>query len=112
MSGQCFIDQMPREMGARQINLPGRLNIAKCIGVCEMLNYKYAGVQYGKQCFCDNHHPAVEDMQYKCDMQCAGNSWEKCGGFWRMNVYSTTYPIHLSLAEAREVMNIVQGLEP
>lgn len=60
--------------------------------------FKYAGIQYGNQCRCDNDfgiHGKVDDSE--CDAACAGESsppaenQQKCGGDWRNSVYSTAY---------------------
>ena len=62
-------------------------------------------MQYGYQCFCDDYYPAVETLPSECNMSCDGNEYQRCGGFWRMNVYSTTYPHpRISRAEVKELM--------
>ena len=66
-------------------------------------------MQYGYQCFCDDYYPAVETLPSECNMSCDGNEYQRCGGFWRMNVYSTTYPHpRISRAEVKELMAIPQ----
>ena len=85
-----------------------RLTIAKCIAICGIKNYKYAGMQFGNQCFCDDYYPAVETIPSECDMSCDREPFTRCGGEWRMNVYSTTYPIKLSLPEVKELIAITR----
>ena len=82
--------------------------MAKCIAICGIKDYKYAGMQYGNQCFCDNYYPAVETAWSECSMSCDGNTLQSCGGFWRINVYSTTHPIKLSLPEVKELISITR----
>ncbi|XP_052792798.1 neurogenic locus notch homolog protein 1-like isoform X2 [Mya arenaria] len=65
---------------------------ARCIKLCEDVGYRIAGVQYTAACFCDNKWQRtpqkVDDSE--CGMSCPGDSSYKCGGAWRMNVYSST----------------------
>ena len=65
-------------------------------------------MQYGYQCFCGDYYPAIETLPSECDMSCDGNTDQRCGGEWRMNVYSTTYPIKLSLPEVKELIAITR----
>ena len=65
-------------------------------------------MQNGYQCFCDDYYPAVETLKLECNTPCSGNTYEHCGGFWRMNVYSTTHPIKLSLPEVKELIAITR----
>jgi len=108
LTGECFIDQIPRELDAFQINLPGRLTLEKCIALCNIKEYKYAGMQYANQCFCDNHYPAVEIPQFDCDMLCDGDDSQFCGGYWKMNVYSTDYRISMSMIDVRELVELLE----
>ena len=65
---------------------------SKCIAACKEAGYLLAGVQYSYQCFCGNSPPpwSVIKPGYECNLVCPGNSNQKCGGTWRMNIYSTT----------------------
>jgi hypothetical protein len=64
----------------------------KCVAFCDSFGFKYAGVEYGVECFCGNKlgksgAPAPEE---ECSMPCAGNEYELCGGPNRMNVFHET----------------------
>ena len=86
----CVRDQNPRLLPF----FPGRswfpsLTPAKCIKACNDQNYNFAGVQFGHQCFCGNEAPpeyTIVDME-ECNQSCGGDSAQKCGAAWRMNVY-------------------------
>ena len=60
-----------------------------CIKACSEGGYKFAGVQYGSQCFCGNTAPAATNKiaNEDCDMKCPGDSNYMCGGSCKMNVY-------------------------
>jgi len=89
-SGQCVEDQMfgrvfPKKLYDSGDNTPG-----KCIQECAQNGYKLAGVQYSNECFCSMYPPPLHKLKPKseCNKACSGNSKLKCGGDWRMNVYS------------------------
>merc|ERR1711887_435267 len=53
--------------------------------------FLFAGVQYGHQCFCGQDAPSMSRRTYssECDKSCPGDKSLACGGYCRMNVYST-----------------------
>ncbi|KAI9714898.1 MAG: hypothetical protein M1820_000187 [Bogoriella megaspora] len=62
-----------------------------CQSFCATNGYKYAGTEYGIQCFCDNFiNPSALLNQTKCYYRCSGNSSENCGGGNRINLYNNT----------------------
>ena len=90
-NGQCV-----RVTDSSRGDLPyngGRANNrtpANCIALCREKNYKFAGVQDGSQCYCGKAAPKTTTSGAECDYLCPGDSSKKCGGNYRMNVYSTT----------------------
>lgn len=68
-----------------------------CAAACSVEGFLYAGLEYGRECWCGNslHGGSwVDDSQ--CDMTCAGEKTSFCGGSNRLTVYGT--PV-LSVAE-------------
>ncbi|KAK1782113.1 hypothetical protein QBC45DRAFT_345145 [Copromyces sp. CBS 386.78] len=69
--------------------IPGAsMTVGKCTAACDSSGYKYAGVEFGGECFCGNRisnggAPATSG----CTMLCNGNSTEFCGGGNRLNIY-------------------------
>ena len=67
-------------------------NFVSCINTMqEDEGYAYAGVQWGRECFCGTAPPpddAIVD-QSECDWVCSGDQNLICGALWRMNVYET-----------------------
>ena len=64
----------------------------KCAGLCS--GSPFFNTQYGIQCWCgdadtdfDQHGTSNEA---ECDIPCAGNAGEDCGGFYWASVYSTS----------------------
>ena len=64
------------------------MTILQCIQTCTQKRYHYAGLQFGKQCFCGDSGYDKYGIATNCDMACAGNSQETCGGSIANQVYS------------------------
>ncbi|KAL0942125.1 wsc domain-containing protein [Colletotrichum truncatum] len=62
-----------------------------CIKHCSDQGYQYAGLEYAKECWCGN--TVAEDRMPKkgvlgsCEMPCAGNSTQICGGYALLSLY-------------------------
>ncbi|KAH8846243.1 hypothetical protein MCOR01_003446 [Pyricularia oryzae] len=64
--------------------------VAACVSACKAKNYKYAGLQYGGECWCsaaDMPPSALPAPLSDCSMTCRDNKTEFCGGNSRNNVY-------------------------
>ncbi|KAE9396148.1 WSC-domain-containing protein [Gymnopus androsaceus JB14] len=66
---------------------------AKCQSFC--VDYTYAGVEYGTQCYCGTELTGngatgaiVDDSQ--CTSPCGGASSTMCGGIWMLSVYTVS----------------------
>ena len=91
-TGQCaeFFDSADRPVfpyngGDTDDNTP-----ALCIALCREENYEFAGVYEGSRCRCGHTAPGSTVSMDMCYRPCTGDSSKKCGGRWRMNVYSVT----------------------
>ena len=69
------------------------MTVEFCTSTCKDAGYKYAGTEYGGECFCDNEigggNTAVAGsaVDSGCNMLCNGDSIEWCGGKGRLTVY-------------------------
>ncbi|KAK2464992.1 hypothetical protein APHAL10511_003068 [Amanita phalloides] len=63
-----------------------------CVAACQSQNFSVAGTEYGSECYCGNQlaNGAALAPAADCNMPCAGNSAEACGGPNRLSVYSST----------------------
>ncbi|XP_033112682.1 WSC domain-containing protein ARB_07867-like [Anneissia japonica] len=86
----CFQDKPERAMPSDYTE-SGSMTIDQCITHCHGRGHMYAGLQYGKECFCGGNtyskYGRVPDTN--CNVKCAGNSQEICGGTWKISVYAT-----------------------
>ena len=73
----------------RGLHLNGEnMSVENCKELCYENNYKFAGLEFGDECFCGNDVPVVSAPMRECHLKCAGDETEICGGFWRLSVYS------------------------
>ena len=88
----CFKDQGdPGGLGGRDlsgaIRSDPRMSSQMCTAECRAKGFSYAGTQHSSYCFCGNSYGAT-GAAANCDMGCAGNPGEKCGGAWANSVYA------------------------
>jgi len=69
------------------------MTVYKCAATCGSYNYKYAGLEYGGQCFCGNSFPSSRmpssTILGSCNMVCRGDSSQWCGGPNAINLYQS-----------------------
>ncbi|KAF1970841.1 WSC-domain-containing protein [Bimuria novae-zelandiae CBS 107.79] len=90
----CASDRIvDRTLSGRQ-TYAADMTIKKCIGFCSGPGtaYAYAGVEYGKECFCGNQpfdasRAAQPGIYGNCAMKCTGNETETCGGPSALSLY-------------------------
>ncbi|EPE35609.1 Heme-dependent peroxidase [Glarea lozoyensis ATCC 20868] len=65
------------------------LTVDLCVSYCKTAGYTMAGVEYARECWCANSLSAGSELvgDDECDMQCAGDAGEGCGGGNRVGVY-------------------------
>ncbi len=86
----CFRDQ--GGVGTAGRDLSGfaledhRLTTEKCVSLCRDKGFRFAGTQSGRWCFCGDSY-GRSGKAGNCDVKCAGNSNDVCGGEWANSVY-------------------------
>ena len=99
LNGQCFVDR-----GEGNRVLPDAfwesddMTILGCKKHCWL--YKYAGVEFAKECWCGNDKPKNPAPETDCSSPCTGDQSEKCGAGHRINVYQ----LHNSAKDANTVL--------
>ncbi|KAK4226037.1 hypothetical protein QBC38DRAFT_529662 [Podospora fimiseda] len=64
------------------------MTVEKCVKYAQDNHWRYAGVQFGIECYIGNTLRGAEDApQRDCNMACAGNSQQLCGSGNRIQVY-------------------------
>jgi Domain of unknown function (DUF1996)/WSC domain len=98
----CSNDSSPGRVLSADGFSNSSMTIELCQSYCGGKGYKYAGLEIGNQCFCDNYlsQPVFNTgpwIQGKCYSPCAANSTEMCGGTARIDVYNLTTATQLPL---------------
>ncbi|KAK7459660.1 Cell wall integrity and stress response component 2 [Stygiomarasmius scandens] len=59
----------------------------QCLDQCHSLGYTWAGVEFGRECYCGNGLTPDYGSSTGCDMRCTGDESQICGGINAINVY-------------------------
>ncbi len=87
----CFRDQGDpngtngRDLNGLAVNNPSMTTEA-CNQTCVSKGFPYAATQYSTWCFCGASY-GRSGRADNCNMKCAGNQGETCGGTWANSVY-------------------------
>ncbi|TVY35500.1 WSC domain-containing protein [Lachnellula subtilissima] len=84
----CYTEGTSGRALSQQLT-PTSKTVAKCVNACSAGNYKYAGMEYGGECWCGNFisNGASSTASTDCSMTCADNGTEYCGAGSRLNMY-------------------------
>ncbi|WRT64450.1 uncharacterized protein IL334_001382 [Kwoniella shivajii] len=67
------------------------MTVPSCINYCDNLNYPYAGVEYGRECYCGNTLANGASLSIsatnQCSVKCTGNTAITCGGSNALQLY-------------------------
>ncbi|KAH6373254.1 hypothetical protein HBI34_087410 [Parastagonospora nodorum] len=67
------------------------MTIQTCIAFCGARNLPYAGLEYGRECFCadklDPRYAPKDGIMGNCNYKCAGDESGICGGWAAMSIY-------------------------
>jgi hypothetical protein len=81
----------PRTLLGDDIHDPEGMTIERCIDHCRSKGFSIAGVEFSKQCFCDNHIPTDRlpspGLVGNCGMPCTGDDKQICGGPGLISLY-------------------------
>lgn len=89
----CYIDvAASRILGAWSYQDNTGLTIEACQTYCQSHGQKYAGVESGNQCFCDNYIRAASTASNtnQCNSPCTGGAARSCGGSGTIAIFNNT----------------------
>lgn len=88
---ECAIDTDDRILKDVTVNRIEDNTPASCIASCSAKGYTHAGVEDGMECYCGNGvEDDIESVKIsECDLPCPGDAWQKCGGDWRIALYTS-----------------------
>lgn len=67
-----------------------KMTYALCATTCGSKGFNFAGVSYGRECYCGNTQRAAAKLvaNTDCNVACAGDMYSKCGGSWRLSAFA------------------------
>ncbi|KAK7696501.1 hypothetical protein QCA50_001159 [Cerrena zonata] len=88
----CFSDNGGSRTLGNQFQPTGNFSVETCTDTCFNNGYPLAGMEFADECYCDTdfRNGGASTPLADCNMPCAGNSSEFCGGPNRLNVYNFT----------------------
>ncbi|KAK4648457.1 uncharacterized protein QC761_110230 [Podospora bellae-mahoneyi] len=71
---------------------PDIMTVEKCWEFCGKGSYKYAGLEYSRECWCSQTLSTLSTKvsDKECDLPCDGNSTQSCGGSLKLTLYITS----------------------
>ncbi|KAH8792446.1 WSC domain-containing protein [Hyaloscypha finlandica] len=60
-----------------------------CMSFCKSNSFTFAGIEYTKECYCANYLNSLSSKlpDSSCDLGCAGNGTQICGGNLALTIY-------------------------
>jgi len=90
------------------------MTIEKCAAACSQ--YKYAGAEYGRECWCGDSFGAGSSLtaDSDCSMTCTGSEFEYCGAGDRLSVYirNGTVPTSTSTGTSPTPTTTIPTIKP
>ncbi|XP_050723662.1 xylosyltransferase oxt-like [Eriocheir sinensis] len=87
----CFMDSRENRILRGHAGQLRRNTPNLCCDICFQRGYMYAGVEYGKECFCGNEDLPLQmkASDNMCGMACSGDAKFKCGDYLYISIYQT-----------------------
>jgi hypothetical protein len=87
----CAVDNADRVLTNSIVTYKQSNYPYSCVTQCAQQGYRYAGVEYGDECYCGTGYvggvlPQAANAS-DCNMRCPGSYYYNCGGSWRMQIY-------------------------
>ncbi|KAI0124064.1 WSC domain-containing protein [Xylariales sp. AK1849] len=89
----CYMEpQYGRALGTL-VKADDSMTISMCTTACQSAGFNYAGLEYGRECWCGATKPNdLEDASdpscaMQCDMLCGGDPKQICGGRGALGIY-------------------------
>lgn len=89
----CLTDAPPPSRALEHSHTDAALTPAACIKSCAASGYTLAGTQFSKECWCGGALNTTGGagqaaVASSCDMPCAGDASQSCGGNYHLNLYA------------------------
>ncbi|KAM7192287.1 WSC domain containing protein [Rhypophila sp. PSN 637] len=91
---------------------PGEMTVQRCQTFCNDGQFKYAGLEYSKECWCAQQLSGISAKldDQECDMPCDGDKSQVCGGALKLTVYIAGAAPSLTAGTALWVAGLAAGV--
>ena len=84
----CFSDNIdPRSLGTQGEWWGEAITSTGCVKYCSSIGKAIAGTEHGGQCFCGNELKQSKPANGGCNMPCAGDGGQICGGSGNLSIF-------------------------
>ena len=101
----CYTDSFPvRRVLPMQQPDDSNLTVQSCVWSCSQLGYSVSGLENRRECFCGNaiySGSTLVPPHTNCNLPCAGDTTEICGGSNRLSIYANRTLITYQSAEVQ-----------
>ncbi|OAQ69761.1 WSC domain-containing protein [Pochonia chlamydosporia 170] len=92
----CYADSLERPVLERRVSQAAGdpfLTVSSCEDSCYRLDFRISGVKAGNQCWCSGTVSGQwTKNETECNMSCAGDNAQICGGVNCLNVFKAAFP--------------------
>ncbi|TFK31652.1 WSC domain-containing protein [Crucibulum laeve] len=89
----CYTDSTSsRTLATASFTSVDGMTITSCVNFCNSGGYRFAGMEFGRECYCDNsiRSPGAIASANDCNMPCTGDASSVCGAADRLSVYASS----------------------
>ncbi|KAK1994348.1 WSC domain-containing protein [Colletotrichum falcatum] len=91
----CYSDHSSARTLTTRMSLPGDVKVSDCTTACAAHGFLYAGLEFGKECFCGSsiQNGGAPIPAKSCNMACTADKSQYCGGAAAINIYMSSKPV-------------------
>nr|AAS46752.1 beta-1,3 exoglucanase precursor-like protein [Pleurotus djamor] len=86
----CFVDSVENRALERPMPIASGVTAQSCTAACKDAGFKFAGLEFGAECFCGNDLDSSKVNENQCQTACAADTKQFCGGPDRLTVFTDT----------------------
>lgn len=84
----CYVDKDDKRTLRGHSSALSNNSPQNCANICGRAGFAYAGVEYGRECFCGDNISNESAPEEECNTVCPGDPSEKCGQSYRVNIWN------------------------
>ncbi|KAJ7578021.1 WSC domain-containing protein [Mycena floridula] len=107
----CYVDGAFGRVFTVEMPATANNTVETCIAACDARGFNLTGVEFINECWCGNEmiNGAVVADESSCNLGCAGDATEACGGANRISVYSTNPDVTIIPVPTAQTTDLPEG---